>query len=531
MVRRPLAAIAVLMLALHGLGMARTLVPAQDGLKFLRVARGFQERPPIEVIRGTDQHPLYPGLVALAEPPVRILVGAGPTAWRVAAQIVSTVAAIATLFPLFGLTRALFGDRPALLAALLFALLPAFGAIGHDTLSDSLALLLFVTCLRWGEVGLRTGSRGAWVLAGLASGLGYLARPEILLAGVVLGFAAVLPRSAKPGSVEQATRKPSRPRLANLAGLGVAAFAVVGLYAMAKGEVSEKLSLRVGINVGASARSSKAPPAALPRGLDDARWDFAPKEESSSFAAGLAGAWGKTSLRLGQLWAEGLGFVLLPCFVWGVLRGGRLGGSVAGRRMIALYAAMFAAVAVRHATSLGYLSGRHALTLVVASLPWVGAGIWSWASRFPSRRNLDPIAARRLGTLGLACLIAVGVTAQVRASHPSRWGHWAAGRWLADHAAASDAVLDTRGWANFVRGGPGYDYWHVRQALADPALGFVVVGADEMDAETPRGATLRAVLAHAGVLAAEFSEREGGPGIGVRVYRFHAPTTWEGLRP
>ena len=77
---------------------------------------------------------------------------------------------------------------------------------------------------------------------------------------------------------------------------------------------------------------------------------------------------------------------------------------------------------------------------------------------------------------------------QLRPSHPTRWGHWAAGHWLAEHARPGDVVLDTRGWARFVSGAPGYDYWHVRQALTDSHLSYVVVGHEELDGQQPAGA-------------------------------------------
>ena len=92
-------------------------------------------------------------------------------------------------------------------------------------------------------------------------------------------------------------------------------------------------------------------------------------------------------------------------------------------------------------------------------------------------------------------------------------------------------MLDTRGWASFVSGRTGLDYWHVRQALLDPALSFVVVGEDERSARSGRGETLRALLAYAAEPIVSFPEREGGQGVGVRVYRFHPPESWAGMRP
>ena len=69
-------------------------------------------------------------------------------------------------------------------------------------------------------------------------------------------------------------------------------------------------------------------------------------------------------------------------------------------------------------------------------------------------------------------------------NHLSRWGHWAAGQWLADNAGPTELVLDTRGWARFVSGHAGYDYWHVRQALTDSHLSYIIVGLDELEARS-----------------------------------------------
>ncbi len=538
MARRCLVAIAGLALVLHVVGICRTLLPAQDGLKFIRVARDFHQRPWDDVVRGSDQHPLYAACIALAEPPVALVLGEGPTAWRVAAQLVSMVAAIATLLPLFGFARALFGERPALLATLIYVLLPIPGAIGRDTLSDSLALLVFATTLRLGEVALRTGRRSAWIGTGLAGGIGYLVRPELLIAPMAVGITGILPLV---GSAVRAIRErgPSeapipRPRLPDLAGLGLSALVIVGCYALVKGEISEKLALRIGAAMGSSPRAVRSASATLPRGLDDRRWDFSAKEETGKVAPDsvrLKGSAGKAAFRLIQQWGEGLAGFAVPIFVLGLIRARTIEGSRVGRRLVLVYAVLFSALVVRHATALGYLSGRHALTLVLATVPWVGAGTWAWVRGFPERYRLNGATTRRLSVAGLALLIAVGATYQVKAMHPTRWGHWAAGQWLKEHATADEAVLDTRGWAMFVRDGRGYDYWHVGQALTDASLAYVVVGEDELTAKSRRAETLRALLAYAATPAAEFPDREGNAGADVRIYRFHRPESWEGMRP
>src|SRR5262249_52362820 len=121
---RPLIAVALLAAALHAVGIARSTLPAQDGLKFLRTARAFQNGPWADVVRDSDQHPLYPALVALVEPAVAAVAGRGPDTWRVAGQLVAALASIGLLVPLHGLARSLFSPRVADLTALGFMLLP-----------------------------------------------------------------------------------------------------------------------------------------------------------------------------------------------------------------------------------------------------------------------------------------------------------------------------------------------------------------------------------------------------------------------
>jgi hypothetical protein len=518
--RRWLFAVVVLSATLHVVGMARTPLPAQDGLKFLRVARQFQEQPWADVVRSSDQHPLYPALVAVAEPVVSLVVKVKPDAWRIAAQGVSALAALALLWPLQRMTARTFDEPTANLAILLYALLPFPAAIGHDTLSDSLALSLTVAALCLGEAMLRTGSWKAAAGCGALAGLGFWARPEVALVPPAVALAAVW------------RRRGVREELAvmgRLAVMGLSILAFVGGYAAVKGELSEKLSLRWSTRIGTDSHEARKPPLMLPKGLDDPRFDFSPKEESGQ--ASLVGMPVEATVQLAREWAGGLTIVLIPVVLWGLVRSRSIPGTVDGRRLLIVYSVVFAAIAIRHASTLGYLSGRHALTLIAVSVPWASAGTWAWISGFPARRGLSPAGARRLGFAALGILAVVGIGAQVKAGHPSRWGYQAAGLWLADQAKPGEAVLDTRGWASFVRGIPGYDYWHVKQALSDRNLKYVVVGSDELRAKSRRAATLRAMLAHAGRPVASFTGRRDGRGAGVEVYRFEAPESWEGITP
>ena len=103
MSRRLLPSLVLLAVLLHLAAMSRSILPAQDGLKFLRVARQFQVDPWDVVVQNSDQHPLYPALVAGFEPVLACLMQPGPACWQIAAQMVSMLASVLTLWPLYRL--------------------------------------------------------------------------------------------------------------------------------------------------------------------------------------------------------------------------------------------------------------------------------------------------------------------------------------------------------------------------------------------------------------------------------------------
>lgn len=516
--RRGLLGVMVLAAALHAWGMARATLPAQDGLIFTRVARSFHHQSWVDVVRGTDRHPLYPALVALAQPVVAAIGRPGPESWWRAAQLVSAVAAVAMLLPLHGLARRLFDGPTATLAVLLFVLLPLPARVGHDTLADGVAMLCTLAALRLGVTALEGSGRLAPIACGLIAGLGFLARPEVALVPIAVLVAwFVSPR--RVGGAH-----PARRSAARWAGLGLTFLAMVGSYTLIKGEVSEKLALRVATSQAPSARSvPKAVGHGLPKGLDDPRWDFSAKEESGRVPTR---GWLDAARRLGSKWVEEMAWGFAVLAIWGAVRARSVPGPA--KRLALVFVFIYVILLIRHAATLGYLSGRHALPLVLLSVPWAAAALLLIGRRLSALLGLPANTARMLGGGVVVLLIVAGIGLQARgSSHQSRASHSEAGRWLAEHAGPGDAVLDTRGWAAFVSGLRAYDYWHVRQALTDGRLAFVVVGDDELSATSRRGETLRAVLAFAAEEAAAFPGPRGG--TGVRVYKFRRPASWEGL--
>jgi hypothetical protein len=529
--RRILFAVVLLAAILHAISIARSFLPAQDGLKFIHVARQFQKDPWPDVVRETDQHPLYPALVAAMEPMVALFRGTGPDTWRIAAQAVTAFASLALLFPLFGLARSLFDHRIAGMTVAIFALLPVPAEVGHDTLSDSIGLLAILLSLLWGARAVRTTSWRLALAAGAAGGVGYLARPEALLAPAAVGLAwiCILARKLKLRSLVEAPAP---------AVLGLSALLFVGGYALVKGQVSEKLALRHGAAIGAQPIMVRAVPQLLPKGLSGKGLDFSPKEDTERTPVRNP----LTALRwMASEWWDELCWGFAVMVIWGLVRQRFIlrlcrdrDAADSGRTqrwVLGVFTAVFLLVLMRHTASLGYLSGRHMIPLVAISVPWAAAGTFVCLRGLGVKLPWKPKTAWACGVVAASLVVATLALYQLRPGHPSRWGHWAAGRWLAEHARPSDVVLDTRGWARFRSGAAGYDYWHVRQALTDAHLSYVVVGHDELEAGTPRARTLNTLLAYAATPVQDFPSFAGHDDVGVRIYRFHRPDSWEGLGP
>jgi hypothetical protein len=531
--RHSLLAVVLFALALHAIAITQTILPAQDGLKFIRIAQQFHSQPWTDVVRGADTHPLYPALIAVVEPVVSIAVGPGHDAWRLAAQIVAVFGSLGLLLPIYALTRAVFDRRIACLAAALAVLLPRAAELGHDTLSDSLGLMCTFFALWLGAIALRRSDWRVALASGLAAGLGYLARPEVIVVpfAIALTWLVGLFRDSLARTV---ARGPA------LAVLLLTTMAVIGSYATVKGEISEKIALRYSAWLRPRKPATRLAPPRAARGLDNPAWDFSPKEETDRIPIRN---WEYAVLRILGKWWEELCWLFAVMTVWGIVRQRNIrglchdrdpGGGEVERTLLLAFAAVYGLALVRHSALLGYLSGRHIMALVYVSVPWAAAGSFVCARGIAVKRSWEPGFARNTGIVAAILLVVASIVVQMRPNHLnhlSRWGHWSAGHWLAGNAQPAEMVLDTRGWARFVSGRPGYDYWHVRQALTDSHLRYIIVGLDELEARSARARTLKALLAYSATPVKEFPACPGGRTAGVRLYRFHRPGTWEGLVP
>ena len=167
---------------------------------------------------------------------------------------------------------------------------------------------------------------------------------------------------------------------------------------------------------------------------------------------------------------------------------------------------------------------------MLLSTVWAAAGCFLCIRALGLKLGAPPRAWRLVVAAATAVVAVLLVGYQLRTGHESRRGHWEAGRWLAANAEPGEQILDTRGWARFVADRrDGYDYWHVRQALSDRSLAYVVVGRDELEAKSRRAESLNALLAYAATPVRDFPVLVEGRDVGTRIFRINQPVSWEGF--
>lgn len=234
------ALLAVLLVALgvRACMVARTEAIAQDGVRYLYMAREFGRVGLAGSVERYQYHPGYSAVVALAA----WATGAEfPHGWIRAAQWVSVFMSMVTLSGLYVIARVAFGHRIGLLTVLLLGLSGPYARISCDVLSDptAAAMVVLSAALGLGAVkALRSGS--GWTLlwaggAGLAVGAGYLTRPEAILGGPVVAVLLL--------SVRGLSARGRAMQLGALAILAVAALACVVPYAAAIGGFTQKKGL------------------------------------------------------------------------------------------------------------------------------------------------------------------------------------------------------------------------------------------------------------------------------------------------
>src|SRR5262245_20142490 len=192
-----LGIVLLLAIGLRAWMVSNTTLVSRDCIKFVRDA-GLLEDPPAgkdrrDVIKGAEHPPGYPAAIYGMSKLLR-LGGRDLSVETMAqsAQLVSAIAGVLLVVPLYCLTRRVFDRNTACAAGTLFVALPVCVEVTSDGISDGLFLLTAVSALWFAVRALdrETGRRAmrSGVGAGLFCGLGYLVRPDAAIVAGAIGL-------------------------------------------------------------------------------------------------------------------------------------------------------------------------------------------------------------------------------------------------------------------------------------------------------------------------------------------------------
>jgi 4-amino-4-deoxy-L-arabinose transferase-like glycosyltransferase len=472
--RRDLTSLLVLAIAsigLHGWIIARTAVPARDGVMFIRYAWELQRQPWPEVLRDHPQPPLYPLTIDAVSLAFRWAVQS-TVALRMqySAQIAAALAGLLLVVPMYYLGRALFNRRVGFWSALLFQCLPVSAHVLSDGLSEGLYLLLTASFFVFASIALRRRSVAALALAGMVSGLAYLTRPEGAALAAVLLLTLCGAQWRRPWSRRRflaggtallaGALVPAVPYICVIHGFSNKTTAGWIWQSLAGSPAAMQHSIHMGSD---EVRLAAAMPPARGEGPDRggdittlalpcAVWH--PNWRVGAHASALGWAFGAVVAETHKTFHYVLWLPALLGMWWFPSRlRTRPVAAVMG-----ITALLHTLVLIRMAMVAGYVSERHTLLFALLGMPWAAAGI----GEIPRRIGIIGKAlgfSPRVFTWGgrertvASCLIVVmaayGLPIALKPLHASKRGFRDAGLWVANHADHADVVIDPFGWSEY----------------------------------------------------------------------------------
>jgi hypothetical protein len=453
-----------------------TEVATRDSIAFIGIAWRLENQSWPEVIRTSEHHPLYPILIHLASGPVcRWLPEDRPRAMQLAAQLVSCLAGVLLVVPMYWLGCELFDRRVGFWAALLYQCLPPSGRVMPDGLTEPVFLLLAASALLFACKGVRTAHWGWYALAGLTTGLAYLTRTEGLLLAAVTALVLLgmqISRTWRRNwwtvgrcelSLILATLLVAGPFMLLIKGVSLKP-ALGRMLDPSKGQLGPVgPASRAGLpgvpprpRVAAQRETSAYPRsvsrnettprhllATIPPSLPFASWmidrDIRP-EDRYFWSAGA----------LGTMIDKGFFHVLTLPVVVGLWLFRRRFAQVPGLWLMLVQGIVLMALLYWLGQSNGYLGERHVLLIVMGGLYWGVAALGVLAgclARWVGRGRPATWALLLLVTVALLPL-----PKTLARLHAERSGFKQAGQWLARTVGPDDELLDPFGWAKYYAG-------------------------------------------------------------------------------
>lgn len=431
---------------LRGWLLVNTEVLARDSVGYIRYALRFEENTWGDVLRSFDQHPGYPAAIWLISQPMRALAGeTTPEVMRLSAQLVSALAAILLVVPLFYLGKSLWDVRVGFGGVLLFECLPLSGRHLADGISESLFVCFVAWSLVLGVWSIQTRQARWFAGCGLAAGFAYLTRPEgvIVLAAVGLVLLAM--------QWHRAARQPWGQFAAQTVSLVGPALLIGSLYFVPTGRFTNKPSINH-LMAKTAPCVHPAEPAASRAVLTASLWADSFIQTRAPSQRLLRGVWALIDELSYALYYIGC----VPLVIGIVWRGRAILRRRAGWLLAAYFCLHAGALLLLAATS-GYLSDRHLMPLIMLLCCLVTAGLlqfaeWvaAWKAPAVHPRFNTLVTAAALAILALEVL--VGMPRTLKRLHGNREGNHDAGLWLAERVRPGDLVLDDHDWSNYYAG-------------------------------------------------------------------------------
>lgn len=555
---RCLAILVALVVAVRGWQIAHTEVASRDSISYVRIAWQLEHGSWLRVMPSSPQHPGYPLAVLAMSLPVRqYLPDDLPRAWQISAQLVSALASLLLLVPMFYMGRELFDRRIAFWSCALFQCLPTSGKIMGDGLSDTLFLLFACSALCSACVALRLRSWPFFALTGLAGGLAYLTRPEGAL--VVLATGVVLLGM----QMRRAWRQSWRGTLLQGSALSLAALVVMTPYMIVIRGLTVKNTPNLMMNQQrpdadwenrlrpqTPMTNEQRTQATAPGTTLFALW-WTSDRSFENLAKNITDINDLKNFRMPSryLWALkafcieiGKGFFYiawLPALLGLWWRRDRL--AVPGVWVGILVCAVLSALLYRMAEKMGYLSDRHFLFIILCGVYWAVAGTillgeklaLGAARLWPSmagRRWLDG----RMWSVGLLLFLALTpLPRTLDRLHAERAGFRTLGRWLADNIEPGDFIEDPYCWTYYYAGRVFVEGCSDLPAH-DPSRYYVVL--EESSNRHPRLVSLQSAVQHvleqkqAKIIHTERVQR-GRTQVALHVWEVPGPFQWRPLPP
>ncbi|HEY7327504.1 MAG TPA: glycosyltransferase family 39 protein [Gemmataceae bacterium] len=475
---RCLVILAVLVVAIRAWQITHTEVASRDSISYVRIAWQLERAPWREVMPASPQHPGYPlAVLAMSYPMRHIFPDDLPRAWQFSAQLVSALASVLLLVPMFYLGKEIFDRRVAFWACLLFQCLPTSGKIMGDGLSDTLFILFACTGLWLATVALRRRTTWLFALTGVAGGLAYWVRPE----GALIVAATGLVLLGMQGS--QSWRQEWRKNLIQAAALSLTALAIVLPYMLIIGGLTVKNTANLLIN-------QQRPDADWEKRLQPMPQKPEPHAQTSQTGSVLFAAWFGPGDRTFEKLASKImdprdlqNYRMPSRYLWAlnafILEAGKAFFYVVWMPMLlglwwwrerfrlvpGLWVGLLVCLALlvllfRMAEKMGYLSDRHLLFVILCGTYWAVAGTFVIGEKLAlgTARLLPKLAGSRWMTgwncsLALLILLILAPLPRTLARlHAERAGFRSLGQWLAHHTHAGDFIDDPYCWAYYYAG-------------------------------------------------------------------------------